>query len=99
MTDRTPERIITDNNTKPPIYESELTKKFYNNMKRLKERREKEKKAVAITGTTYDTDERYVCIPADDCAICCERDALSNLFRTTCGHVFHNCTKLFAKMV
>ena len=99
MTDRTPDRIIINNNDSPPHHLmniSSLAKKFYNNMKIQEEKRKKEKEAVTITRTHDDDlpDERYVCIPVDDCAICCERDTISNLFKTTCGHVFHaDCLK------
>ena len=100
MTDRTPQRIITNNNESPPHHLtreiSSLAKKFYDNMKIQQEKRKKEKESVTITRTHDDDlpDERYVCIAVDDCAICFERDAISNLFKTTCGHVFHaNCLK------
>ena len=91
MSVRTPDRIIINNNDSPPHHLmniSSLAKKFYNNMKIQEEKRKKEKEAVTITRTHDDDlpDERYVCIPVDDCAICCERDTISN-FSVNMGFV------------
>ena len=50
----------------------------------------KEKKHTSKTRPHYNIPEsEVVCVPADVCAICCEIDTMPNLFRTTCGHVFH----------
>ena len=68
---------------------SSLTRIFYDNMKV----RDKKRKHQSRTMTPNDIPEsELVCVPADICAICCETDATPNLFRSTCGHVFHkNC--------
>ena len=68
-------------------------------MKRLEERQKKEKESQSqmnfgIIKETNKTkrDEpypEYACIADDDCSICCERDTISNLFETPCGHRFH----------
>jgi len=37
-------------------------------------------------------DSEIFCNPVNICSICCETHEMPNLFRTTCGHVFHkNC--------
>ena len=78
------------------VQESRLVQVFYNNMKRLEERRKKEKESqsqmkffIKAKPPKDETDPEYACIAVDDCSICCERDALTNMFRTPCGHYFH----------
>ena len=39
--------------------------------------------------STDEPDPVYVCIAVGDCSICCERDELTNMFKTQCGHYFH----------
>ena len=76
--------------------ESRLTQLFYYNMKDLHERRKKEKESksqmkffIKAKPSTDEPDPMYACIAADDCSICCERDVVTNMFRTPCGHHFH----------
>jgi len=66
---------------------------FYNLMK-IRD----EKKKNIITTSSFDdipeTESELGCVPieVDICAICYESDKSSNLFNTTCGHMFHkNC--------
>jgi hypothetical protein len=69
---------------------SSLAKIFYNKMKTSDEKKRKQESRTEPHDVIPESE--LVCVAADICAICCETDAIPDLFRTICGHLFHkNC--------
>lgn len=93
--DRVQHHIIRSDYSSPIHLTSEMSsvaKIFYDNMKIRDEKRKKRKHESRTEPSDDIPESELVCVAADICAICCEIDAIPNLFRTTCGHVFHkNC--------